>query len=237
MKYDFTGKERDDQTTYDYFGARYYDSRVANWTSIDPLFEKHYDYSPFNYVLRSPLVLIDPDGKQESFQLLTTPFINYICPTCDIGGSPNSGSIAIGSGFNSALAQGIKFLFDKGLPLINVYKILNNLSSSLNLNLSEQAESIEWFSSKETEEINVEAEPQEGDAPSADRVYVDKKGKEYKYTPPKNWDGKKNNEKLYPSAKTNEKGWSKFTKHKGTHEGHFDIQLKNGRHISVKPKN
>ncbi len=64
MRYDFTGKERDDQTTYDYFGARYYNSRVANWTSIDPLFEKHLDYSPYNYVLRSPLRLIDPDGKQ-----------------------------------------------------------------------------------------------------------------------------------------------------------------------------
>jgi RHS repeat-associated protein len=64
MKYDFTGKERDDQTTYDYFGARYYDSRIANWTSIDPLFEKHLDHSPYNYVLRNPIRLIDPDGRQ-----------------------------------------------------------------------------------------------------------------------------------------------------------------------------
>jgi len=69
MRYDFTGKERDDQTTYDYFGARYYDSRIANWASIDPLFEKHFDYSPYNYVLRSPLVLIDPDGKQVNYQM------------------------------------------------------------------------------------------------------------------------------------------------------------------------
>ena len=69
MLYDFTGKERDNQTTYDYFGARYYDSRIANWASIDPLFEKHFDYSPYNYVLRSPLVLIDPDGKQVNYQM------------------------------------------------------------------------------------------------------------------------------------------------------------------------
>lgn len=28
--YKFTGKERDNESTYDYFGARYYDSRIVN---------------------------------------------------------------------------------------------------------------------------------------------------------------------------------------------------------------
>lgn len=64
MKYDFNSKERDDETNYDYFGARYYDSRIANWTSVDPLFEKHIQWSPYNYVLRNTLKLIDPDGMQ-----------------------------------------------------------------------------------------------------------------------------------------------------------------------------
>lgn len=60
------GKERDRdiESNYDYFGARYYDSRIANWTSIDPLFEKHFDYSPYTYVMRNPLALIDPDGME-----------------------------------------------------------------------------------------------------------------------------------------------------------------------------
>ncbi len=30
MRYDFTSKERDVESNYDYFGARYYDSRIAN---------------------------------------------------------------------------------------------------------------------------------------------------------------------------------------------------------------
>lgn len=64
MKYGFTGKERDDETNYDYFGARYYDNRIANWMSTDPLFEKHFDFTPYNYVLRNPIAYIDPDGKQ-----------------------------------------------------------------------------------------------------------------------------------------------------------------------------
>ena len=71
QKYQFTGKERDIESGldgingYDYFGARYYNSRIANWTTIDPLFEKHKQWTPYNYVLRNPLHLIDPDGKQE----------------------------------------------------------------------------------------------------------------------------------------------------------------------------
>ena len=62
----FTGKERDKETGYDYFGARYYDSRISVWLSPDPLFEKHIGWSPYNYVLRNPVVLIDPDGRQVS---------------------------------------------------------------------------------------------------------------------------------------------------------------------------
>ena len=66
IKYKYTGKELDKESFYDYFGARYYDARIANWTSVDPLMEKHFDFSPYNYVLRNPLELVDPDGQQIS---------------------------------------------------------------------------------------------------------------------------------------------------------------------------
>ena len=77
QRYKFTGKERDKESAvdgngYDYFGARYYDAHIANWLSIDPLMEKHFDYTPYNYVLRSPLVLIDPQGKQVDYQMHMT---------------------------------------------------------------------------------------------------------------------------------------------------------------------
>jgi RHS repeat-associated protein len=45
-------------------GARFYDSRIGIMRQVDPLYEKHPDYSPYNYVLNNPLILIDPDGRQ-----------------------------------------------------------------------------------------------------------------------------------------------------------------------------
>jgi RHS repeat-associated protein len=62
-KYKFTGKERDNETGYDYFGARYYDARIGRWGQMDPLFEKYITVSPYSYVLVNPLIFIDPNGK------------------------------------------------------------------------------------------------------------------------------------------------------------------------------
>lgn len=62
--YKFTGKERDNESTYDYFGARYYMSRIGRWGMTDSLFMKHYDFSPYNYALTNPLRFVDPNGKQ-----------------------------------------------------------------------------------------------------------------------------------------------------------------------------
>lgn len=62
-KYKFTEKERDELNGYDYFGARYYDSGLARWQTVDPLADKYPGWSPYNYTLNNPLNFIDPDGK------------------------------------------------------------------------------------------------------------------------------------------------------------------------------
>ena len=36
-RYKFTGKERDTETNYDFFGARYHDSDLGRWLTPDPL--------------------------------------------------------------------------------------------------------------------------------------------------------------------------------------------------------
>ena len=60
----FTGKERDEETGYGYFGARYMDHELMTmWLSVDPMADKYPSISPYAYCAWNPLVLIDPDGK------------------------------------------------------------------------------------------------------------------------------------------------------------------------------
>jgi RHS repeat-associated protein len=62
-KYKFTGKERDVETNLDYFGARYYNSKIGRWLSVDPMSDKYLGWTPYNYSLNCPLIIIDPNGK------------------------------------------------------------------------------------------------------------------------------------------------------------------------------
>ncbi|QOJ28871.1 MAG: RHS repeat-associated core domain-containing protein [Ignavibacteriales bacterium] len=64
QRYIFTEKERDTETGYDYFGARFYDSDLGRWMTVDPLMDKYPGWSPYNYVMNNPLVLVDPDGMR-----------------------------------------------------------------------------------------------------------------------------------------------------------------------------
>ncbi|HRE40807.1 MAG TPA: RHS repeat-associated core domain-containing protein [Ignavibacteria bacterium] len=59
----FTGKEREKESGYDYFGARYYNSRIGRWGQVEPLLDKYVSFSPFCYGLNSPLLFKDVDGR------------------------------------------------------------------------------------------------------------------------------------------------------------------------------
>jgi RHS repeat-associated protein len=65
----FTGKERDQETGWDYFGARYYEASLARFTSIDPVTnltasaQNPQLWNRYSYSLNNPLRFVDPDGK------------------------------------------------------------------------------------------------------------------------------------------------------------------------------
>ncbi|MCQ2099652.1 MAG: hypothetical protein MJZ10_05000, partial [Fibrobacter sp.] len=58
----FTGKERDDETELNYFGARYLDPMLGLWISVDP---KRQFASPYLYAGNgvNPIGAVDPDGS------------------------------------------------------------------------------------------------------------------------------------------------------------------------------
>ena len=64
-RYKFTGKERDWETGYDYFGARFYDHRKGFWNSVDPLADKYPNVTPYLYCNGNPIMLVDPDGREK----------------------------------------------------------------------------------------------------------------------------------------------------------------------------
>ncbi|MGD8782613.1 MAG: RHS repeat-associated core domain-containing protein [Ignavibacteria bacterium] len=49
-KYKFTEKERDEESGYDYVLARYYDSKLGIWLSVDPMADKYPGWSPYKYI-------------------------------------------------------------------------------------------------------------------------------------------------------------------------------------------
>lgn len=66
-RFGFNGMERDDEVkgsgnSYD-FGARIYDARLGRWLARDPMEASYMSFSPYNFVLNSPIGAKDPDGE------------------------------------------------------------------------------------------------------------------------------------------------------------------------------
>ncbi|MCC6459487.1 MAG: RHS repeat-associated core domain-containing protein [Saprospiraceae bacterium] len=63
-KYETTQHERDQESGLDYRGARFYDGDIARFLSVDPLAKEYIALSPYNYVAGNPILVVDPDGKE-----------------------------------------------------------------------------------------------------------------------------------------------------------------------------
>ena len=62
-RFKFIGKERDWESGYDYFGARYYISPFIHFASVEPLLDKYLHISPYSYAAWNPIKFVDSDGR------------------------------------------------------------------------------------------------------------------------------------------------------------------------------
>lgn len=109
--YKFSGMEKDLETGYSYFGARYYDSELSvwlracppqpQWRRMDPLASKYPSMSAFMYCAGNPVMLIDPNGMNAWIP----PTDGSGTWTAEAGDSP--GSLARDAGISQSEAEGI----------------------------------------------------------------------------------------------------------------------------------
>ena len=63
-------EQRDEETGYGYFGARYMDHELMTmWLSVDPMADKYPGISPYAYCTWNPVKLVDPDGRDTTLYL------------------------------------------------------------------------------------------------------------------------------------------------------------------------
>ena len=117
----FTGKERDAETGYGYFGARYMDHELMTmWLSVDPMSDKYPSISPYAYCAWNPVKLVDPDGEDIYIGTYSDNKARKYCPNSKV----NQGSCVanmLDKIYNGARAG--RFVIDKLLESDHRYYI------------------------------------------------------------------------------------------------------------------
>ena len=89
-RFRFTGKERDEETGYGYFGARYMDHElVTMWLSVDPMMDKYPSISPYAYCAWNPLSFIDRNGDSITLSSQSWEILKYAFSATFKGGMDN----------------------------------------------------------------------------------------------------------------------------------------------------
>lgn len=136
--YTFSAKEKDTETGYSYFGARYYSSDLSIWLSVDPKAEKYPSLSSYAYCANNPLKYIDPNGEAITPET-AWDIINVVMGAASFTGNVVSGNIlgaavdAIGLLYDG-VATAIPFLPGGAsgcVGLVKFVKVTKNLYNSI----------------------------------------------------------------------------------------------------------
>ena len=113
----FGGKEEDSEVGLSYFGARYYSPQLMAWLSADPvtIHELGSDTNPYAYVRGSPLMGVDPDGR-EPLSILAIIGISMAVGALVGAGSSVAIQATQGNGWDFRRVNGWKVLGAGGMP-------------------------------------------------------------------------------------------------------------------------
>ena len=119
----FTGKEKDAETGYGYFGARYMDHELMTmWLSVDPLADKYPSISPYAYCAWNPVKLVDQKGDSLDIAGATiaqNDILSIVCPEYRTRISFNGNKVCVNV---DGLTQGD---IEKDAGFLTLYNMVN----------------------------------------------------------------------------------------------------------------
>ena len=109
--YKYNGKELDTAKGLNWhdYGARHYDATLGRWLVVDPLAEKYYAWSPYNYCANNPVKFIDPNGK--GFETAWDVF-NIILGAKSFGNNISAGK------YGAAVVDGVGVVLDAAAAVL-----------------------------------------------------------------------------------------------------------------------
>lgn len=111
----YAGKDRDAETGFNYFGARYYASGTGRFTTVDPLLEVEkalvdpQQWNRYAYVRNNPFRFVDPDGRA-----LETPWDAF---NFGLGIASLTANVTVGN-LGGAIVDALGIVYDAGATVV-----------------------------------------------------------------------------------------------------------------------
>jgi RHS repeat-associated protein len=102
VKYKYTGKELDSDDGLYYYGARYYDPKLARFISTDTIVPRPFypqSFNRYSYTMNNPIMLRDLDGHSE--YSYNSEYYDTYCSGCSWGSSATNSNYNFSSNGNS----------------------------------------------------------------------------------------------------------------------------------------